>query len=260
MVGAEELRPQGQPPADHRRHRDLPDRARLRAGDHGPRRARATWSTRARRSSCPRAPTSSPSAWSRRPDAEPGPGIGLEGLFYPTYALVDGDPVNVMGDDRNPTLSMLAYVGDLGLDTGVAAVGLRARQGAGMTQLKKPDGKMFRVDLQPGQTIQLPDGAGLGDLRRRRALDPAPDQPHARRVARPCSAWCWRWSACSARCSSGRGGSGSAPGARTATTLVEVAALDRSGGGDLTAVLSSVVDSLQQPQQPDRRPRRREPA
>ena len=22
-----------------------------------------------------------------------------------------------------------------------------------MTQLKKPDGKMFRVDLQPGQTI-----------------------------------------------------------------------------------------------------------
>ena len=29
------------------------------------------------------------------------------------------------------------------------------------------------------------------------------------------------------------------------TTLVELAALDRSGGGDLTVVLSSVVDSLQ---------------
>ena len=32
---------------------------------------------------------------------------------------VNGDPVNVMGDDRNPTISMLAYVGDLGLDSGV---------------------------------------------------------------------------------------------------------------------------------------------
>ena len=29
------------------------------------------------------------------------------------------------------------------------------------------------------------------------------------------------------------------------TTLVEVAALDRSGGGDLAPVLSSVVDALQ---------------
>jgi cytochrome c biogenesis protein len=34
------------------------------------------------------------------------------------------------------------------------------------------------------------------------------------------------------------------------STLVEVAALDRSGGGELTAVLSSVVEKLQ----PERRP------
>jgi cytochrome c biogenesis protein len=32
---------------------------------------------------------------------------------------------------------------------------------------------------------------------------------------------------------------------RDGTTLVEVAALDRSGGGDLAPVLSSLVDSLQ---------------
>jgi len=48
------------------------------------------------------------------------------------------------------------------------------------------------------------------------------------------------------------------------TTSVEVAALDRSGGGDLTVVLSSVVDSLQQQQQqqkePDRPTTREEPA
>ena len=46
---------------------------------------------------------------------KPGQDIGLEGLFYPTFALVNGDPINVMGDDKNPALSMLAYVGDLGL-------------------------------------------------------------------------------------------------------------------------------------------------
>jgi cytochrome c biogenesis protein len=36
-------------------------------------------------------------------------------------------------------------------------------------------------------------------------------------------------------------------------TLVEVAALDRSGGGDPAVVLSTVVDSLQPQQETDRR-------
>ena len=142
---------------------------------------------RARRSSCPRARTSSPSAWSRRPALSPGQDIGLEGLFYPTYALVNGDPVNVMGDDRNPTLSMLAYVGDLGLDSGVPQ-SVYEMDKAGMTQLKKPDGKMFRVDLQPGQTDRAARRAGTRHLPRRQALDAAPDQPDPRRLARPCSA------------------------------------------------------------------------
>ena len=95
----------------------------------------------------------------KAPGRRPGHDIGLEGLFYPTFALINGDPVNVMGDDRNPTLSMLAYVGDLGLDSGVPQ-SVYAMDKAGMKRLKKPDGKMFRVDLQPGQTVALPDGAG----------------------------------------------------------------------------------------------------
>ena len=214
-VPEQQLRPPGQPPAHDRRHRDLPDRPRLRAGDHRPRRAGARGLRRARRSSCPRARTSSRSAWSRRPDAQPGQDIGLEGLFYPTYATVNGDPVNVMGDDRNPT----ALAARLRRRPRPRQRRRRSRSTRStrptMTQLKKPDGKMFRVDLQPGQTVQLPDGAGSVTFARRQALDPAPDQPDARRLARPCSAWCWRWSGCSARCSSGRAGSGCAPGART---------------------------------------------
>ena len=100
----------------------------------------------------------------------------------------------------------------------------------------------------PGQTVAAARRRGLGDLRRRQALDTG-----SRSAGRPasgsrCSAWCSRWSGCWARCSSGRGGSGSGRAATaTGRTLVEVAALDRSGGGDLTAVLSSVADSLQAP-------------
>jgi cytochrome c biogenesis protein len=172
-----------------------------------------------------------------------GHDIGLEGLFYPTFALVNGDPVNVMGDDKNPTLSMLAYVGDLGLNSGVPQ-SVYAMNKAGMKQLKKPDGKMFRVDLQLGQTIQLPDGAGSVTFKgvkhwTRLQISRTPDVwltllgvvlalvgLLGSLFIRPRRVWV------RAR-------------RRDGVTLVEVAALDRSGGGDLAPVLSSVVDSPQ---------------
>jgi cytochrome c biogenesis protein len=94
----------------------------------------------------------------KAPDAEPTP-IGLEGLFYPTYLSVNGDPVNVMGDLRNPTLSLEAYTGDLGLDDGTPQ-SVYVLDKSNATKIVKPDGSMFRVDLQPGQTVELPDGAG----------------------------------------------------------------------------------------------------
>ncbi len=91
-------------------------------------------------------------------DAKPE-GIGLEGLFFPTYLNVDGNPVNVMGEARNPTISMLAYVGDLGMDDG-SAESVYELDKSRMRQLTDDDGSMFRVDLQPGQSIELPEGAG----------------------------------------------------------------------------------------------------
>jgi cytochrome c biogenesis protein len=179
----------------------------------------------------------------KAPGRKAGTDIGLEGLFFPTYALINGDPVNVMGDDRNPTLSMLAYVGDLGLDSGVSQSVYQLDK-THMRQLKKPDGKMFRVDLQPGQTIQLPDGAGSVTFTgvkhwTRLQISRTPDVwltllgvvlalvgLLGSLFIRPRRVWV------RARRQDG-------------TTLVEVAALDRSGGGDLSAVLSSVVDALQ---------------
>jgi len=92
------------------------------------------------------------------PDAKPQQ-IGLEGLFFPTYLRVRGEPTTVMGDDKNPTISMLAYVGDLGLDGGVPQSVYELRKDD-LTVLKKANGSMFRVDLQPGDTIKLPQGAG----------------------------------------------------------------------------------------------------
>src|SRR5262245_36682292 len=179
----------------------------------------------------------------KAPVLRPGDDIGLEGLFYPTFALVNGDPINVMGDDRNPTISLLAYQGDLGLDSGVPQ-SVYSMDKADMRQLKKPNGKMFRVDLQPGQTIQLPDGAGSVTFHgvkhwTRLQISRTPDVwvtllgvvlallgLLGSLFIRPRRVWV------RARRTDG-------------TTLVEVAALDRSGGGDLAPVVSSVVDALQ---------------
>jgi len=179
----------------------------------------------------------------KAPGRTPGTDIGLEGLFFPTYALVNGDPINVMGDDRNPTISMLAYVGDLGLDSGVSQ-SVYELDKAGMRQLEKPDGKMFRVDLQPGQSVQLPDGAGSVTFT---------GVKHWTRlqISRTPEVWVTLLGVILALV--GLLGSLFIRPRRVwvrarrvdGATLVEVAALDRSGGGDLSAVLSSVVDALQ---------------
>ena len=94
----------------------------------------------------------------KAPDAKPTQ-IGLEGHFFPTYLSVNGNPVNVMGDLKNPTLSLQVYTGDLGMDDGTPqSVYLLDKSKADL--VTKPDGSMFRVDLQPGQSIDLPNGAG----------------------------------------------------------------------------------------------------
>ncbi|VXC20771.1 cytochrome c biogenesis protein ResB [Nocardioides sp. AX2bis] len=87
------------------------------------------------------------------------PDVGLEGLFYPTYVMIDGDPVNVMGDDRNPTLSMEVFAGDLGLDDG-SPQSIYVLDKDGAPKVTEEDGSRYRLDLQPGQTADLPDDLG----------------------------------------------------------------------------------------------------
>ncbi len=93
------------------------------------------------------------------PDAEPEQ-LGFDGLFFPTYAFtMDRGPFSVFPDALNPAVSMLAYHGDLGMDDGEPQSVYELDTDA-MQKATKPDGRDFRLDLAPGQTVQLPDGLG----------------------------------------------------------------------------------------------------
>lgn len=97
-------------------------------------------------------------------DAEPAQ-IALEGTFYPTFAMGKDDdgnlsmPYSAWGDALDPLVSMLVYTGDLGLDdgTGQSVYSLDKSKAQVVT---KENGAPFRVDLRPGESVDLPDGLG----------------------------------------------------------------------------------------------------
>ncbi|WP_310526594.1 cytochrome c biogenesis protein ResB [Nocardioides sp.] len=94
----------------------------------------------------------------RAPDARPGE-IGLEGEFFPTFALGDGMPRSSFGDLINPLLSMSLYTGDLGLNDG-SGQSVYVLDKANAEQVMTADGKPFRLDMREGDTVELPDGLG----------------------------------------------------------------------------------------------------
>jgi len=180
----------------------------------------------------------------KAPDARPGQ-LGLEGFFYPTFASVDGNPVNLNGDDINPVLSLSVWTGDLGLDTGDAQ-SVYVLDKSKATPLPHKEGlQTLRIDLAPGDTVELPDGLGSVTFDRveswqRIQISQTPGKGIAllgvvlallglmgSLFIRSRRVWL--------RATEGPDG-----------TVVEVAALDRSGGGDTDAVLSHLVTELQE--------------
>lgn len=177
------------------------------------------------------------------------PQIGLEGLLYPTFDMRDGNPVTIFGDDLNPTLSMLAYTGDLGYDSGRSqSVYVLDKTDA---ELIEKDGKPIRVDLQIGDTFELPDDLGTVTFER---VDPwirvQISQTPGKGVAligmilaliglcaslfiRPRRVWVR-----------------AVPGTMTddGATRVEVAVLDRSGNGEMDEVLATLLGQLKEKQ------------
>lgn len=170
--------------------------------------------------------------------------IGLEGEFYPTYGFIrgkNGGPFSAFPDARNPAISMLAYSGDLGLDRGSQSV--YALKKDGLEPIEKADGKPLRLDLAMGRTATLPDGLGtvsFDGLSRyvKLQVSHTPGQMVAlvgvvlaligllgSLFVRPRRVWV------RVRREGGR-------------TLVEVAGLDRSAGGDLSGEIEGLVAAL----------------
>lgn len=180
----------------------------------------------------------------KAPDAEPTQ-IGLEGEFYPTVAFSKqtGSYFSLLGKPIDPMISMLVYTGDLGMDSGVPQ-SVYALDKSHTTMLKKKSGAPYRIDLRQGESVTLPNGLGtvsFDGLQQWNKIQIS--QTPGKWIAlagvvlallgllgslfiRPRRVWV------RAR----REGDG---------TLVEVAALDRSGGGDMAAVVDEVVGAIQ---------------
>lgn len=93
------------------------------------------------------------------PDARPE-GIGLQGFFLPTFALDRaGRPVSGFPAPRDPRLYFTAFVGDLGLDSGVPQSVYRLDTSK-MRQLRAGD-RPFRAALAVGQSVRLPGGGAV---------------------------------------------------------------------------------------------------
>lgn len=177
----------------------------------------------------------------KAPGAEPTQ-IGLEGEFYPTVAFSQetGTYYSLLGKDVDPMISMLVYTGDLNMDRPQSVYALDK---SSVNMLRKKNGAPYRIDLRPGETVQLPQGLGSVTFERLERWNKIQiSQTPGKLVAlggvvfaligllgslfvRPRRVWV------RAR----REGDG---------TLVEVAALDRSGGGDVAAVLDDLVAAL----------------
>ncbi len=184
------------------------------------------------------------------PDAEPTQ-LGFEGYFFPTGALTpEGQPYSAFPDADNPVLSLIPYRGDLGLDDGLAQ-SVYVLDKNGMKQIRS-GGAPQALMLQEGETIDLVGGAGTITfdgyerwVKLQISKSPGRVVPLVGVVAaivgllgslfiRPRRTWI--------RVREDAEG-----------TVVEVAALDRVGGGDPAAHVHSVAASLRGTTQEDPR-------
>lgn len=169
--------------------------------------------------------------------------LGFEGEFYPTYAFtMQTGPFSAFPDAKNPAISMLAYRGDLGLDDGVpqSVYTLDKRH---LKPILKPDGRPERVDLMLGQSKKLPDGLGTVTF-----------DGVSRFVKLQISSSPLDWVALLGVCLALLGLLGSLfvrprrvwvrARRERGRTLVEVAGLDRSSGGDLAGELDALTAGL----------------
>ncbi|MFF0158594.1 cytochrome c biogenesis protein ResB [Streptomyces sp. NPDC005263] len=84
--------------------------------------------------------------------------LGFQAAFLPTY----GGGTSVVSQFpalMNPVLNLAAYHGDLGVDAGIPQSVYQLDK-TNMKGFKDSKGQQLRKNLRPGQTMQLPNGAG----------------------------------------------------------------------------------------------------
>jgi cytochrome c biogenesis protein len=90
--------------------------------------------------------------------------LGFEGVFLPTYGFTMArGPFSQFPDTLDPVLSLVPYHGDLGLDQGTPQ-SVYTLDKKGMKTYPSADPKRLgpdaRIKLDEGQTVKLPDGNG----------------------------------------------------------------------------------------------------
>ncbi|GAA1833577.1 cytochrome c biogenesis protein ResB [Microlunatus capsulatus] len=95
----------------------------------------------------------------KAPDARPER-LAFEGFFLPTAVTSGGAaPTSGFPDALNPALFLNGWYGPPKVETGEPE-NVYSLDTAGLTEMVDGEGKPFRMALQEGQTIELPDGRG----------------------------------------------------------------------------------------------------
>ncbi len=95
----------------------------------------------------------------KAPDAQPSQ-LGLEGYFFPTARLgPNSTPYSAFPGADNPVLSLIAYHGDLGLDSGLPQ-SVYALDKTHLKPFTMGNGRPAPLLLRKGDTAKLPDGMG----------------------------------------------------------------------------------------------------
>ncbi len=177
----------------------------------------------------------------KAPDAAPQQ-LGFEGYFFPTASLCDGQPCSLFPDADNPVLSLIAYHGNLGIDSG-AAQSVYVLDKDRLKPFTTPGGNARPLLLREGEKASL--GKGMGSIRfdgyDRFVKLQINKQPGkivplvgvllaivgllGSLFVRPRRTWV-------------------RVGSRDGRTVVEVAALDRVSGGDPAAHVEAVAATL----------------
>ncbi|MFR9726290.1 cytochrome c biogenesis protein ResB [Streptomyces sp. MS19] len=93
------------------------------------------------------------------PDGEPDQ-LAFQGFFNPTYGVDEvRGPHSTFPEPDFPVLTLNAFHGDLGVDSGLPQ-NVYQLDTTHMEQFTGDDGDLLRFDMQPGDTVDLPDGMG----------------------------------------------------------------------------------------------------